>query len=99
MMTAARAASPRGRTSPLEVLRHDPAVYATGRVWSEKVEALWGADQAAFATLTPRGKRHGRARFWSQRLPRRPSSLGHGGSAGAQGSGHEAVSSRPGCST
>jgi len=55
MMTAARAASPRGRTSPLEVLRHDPAVYATGRVWSEKVEALWGADQAAFATLTPRG--------------------------------------------
>ena len=40
---------------PFEILRHDPAVYAAERVWSEKVEALWGADQAAFATLAPRG--------------------------------------------
>jgi Peptidase family M23 len=40
---------------PFEILRHDPAVYATGKVWSEKVEALWAADQAAFATLAPHG--------------------------------------------
>ncbi len=40
---------------PFEILLHDPAVYARGQVWSEKVEALWGADQAAFATLAPHG--------------------------------------------
>jgi pimeloyl-ACP methyl ester carboxylesterase len=40
---------------PFEILRHDPAVYVTGKVWSRKVEARWGADQAAFAALAPHG--------------------------------------------
>jgi pimeloyl-ACP methyl ester carboxylesterase len=40
---------------PFEILRHDPAVYAAGKGWSKKVETLWGADQAAFATLAPHG--------------------------------------------
>jgi pimeloyl-ACP methyl ester carboxylesterase len=40
---------------PFEILRHDPTVYATAKVWSNTVEAQWGADQDAFATLTPNG--------------------------------------------
>lgn len=40
---------------PFEILLHDPAVYATQEIWSETVEAQWGADEAAFATLAPRG--------------------------------------------
>jgi pimeloyl-ACP methyl ester carboxylesterase len=40
---------------PFEILLHDPAVYATRKVWSDAVEAHWGADQAAFAALAPRG--------------------------------------------
>ena len=40
---------------PFEILRHDPAVYADGKVWSEKVESLWGVDQAAFAMIAPHG--------------------------------------------
>lgn len=40
---------------PFEILRHDPAVYATRKVWSDTVEAQWGAEQVAFATLSPRG--------------------------------------------
>jgi len=40
---------------PFEILRHDPAVYAAGEVWSDTVEAQWAADQVAFATLAPNG--------------------------------------------
>lgn len=40
---------------PFEILLHDPAVYATRKVWSDTVEAQWGADEAAFATLAPQG--------------------------------------------
>ena len=40
---------------PFEILRHDPAVYAARKIWSATVEAQWGADQAAFATLAPHG--------------------------------------------
>ncbi len=40
---------------PFEILLHDPAVYATRKVWSDTVEAQWGADQAAFAGLAPQG--------------------------------------------
>ncbi len=40
---------------PFEILLHDPAVYATREIWSEAVEAQWGADEAAFAALAPRG--------------------------------------------
>ena len=40
---------------PFEILRHDPAVYAARNIWSEDVEVRWGADQAAFAELSPRG--------------------------------------------
>lgn len=40
---------------PFEILLHDPAVYAAEDVWSETVEAQWGADEAAFATLAPHG--------------------------------------------
>jgi pimeloyl-ACP methyl ester carboxylesterase len=40
---------------PFEILLHDPAVYATHKVWSDTVEAQWGADEAAFATLAPQG--------------------------------------------
>ena len=40
---------------PFEILRHDPAVYAEQEMWSDNVEAQWGADQAAFAALAPRG--------------------------------------------
>ncbi len=40
---------------PFEILRHDPAVYATRNVWSDTVEARWGAEQIAFATLAPKG--------------------------------------------
>ncbi|WP_028280065.1 hypothetical protein [Arthrobacter sp. H5] len=38
---------------PFEILRHDPAVYAAGKVWSDTVEAQWGADETAFAELAP----------------------------------------------
>ena len=40
---------------PFEILRHDPAVYASQNVWSAKVEARWARDQAAFAALAARG--------------------------------------------
>jgi pimeloyl-ACP methyl ester carboxylesterase len=40
---------------PFEILRHDPAVYATRRVWSDAVEVQWGVDQDAFATIAPKG--------------------------------------------
>jgi len=40
---------------PFEILRHDPAVYASGKVWSATVEHQWGAEQAAFARLAPKG--------------------------------------------
>jgi pimeloyl-ACP methyl ester carboxylesterase len=40
---------------PFEILRHDPAVYAAKKVWSETVEEQWGAGQAAVAALAPRG--------------------------------------------
>ncbi len=40
---------------PFEILLHDPDVYATQEIWSETVEAQWGADEAAFAALAPRG--------------------------------------------
>jgi pimeloyl-ACP methyl ester carboxylesterase len=40
---------------PLEILRHDPAVYAEQEVWSSTVEAQWGAAQAAYAALAPHG--------------------------------------------
>ncbi len=40
---------------PFEILLHDPAVYATHKIWSETVEARWGADEAAFAKLSPQG--------------------------------------------
>ncbi|TRW47098.1 alpha/beta fold hydrolase [Georgenia yuyongxinii] len=40
---------------PFEILRHDPAVYAAAEVWNATVEAQWGAEQAAFARLTPEG--------------------------------------------
>ena len=40
---------------PFEILLHDPAVYAAEDVWSEAVEAQWGADEAAFASLAPHG--------------------------------------------
>jgi pimeloyl-ACP methyl ester carboxylesterase len=40
---------------PFEILLHDPAVYAAQHVWSDTVEAQWGADEAAFAALAPQG--------------------------------------------
>ena len=40
---------------PFEILLHDPVVYADGKIWSETVEAQWGADEAAFAKLAPQG--------------------------------------------
>ena len=40
---------------PFEILLHDPAVYAAGEIWSADVEAQWGADEAAFAALAPKG--------------------------------------------
>jgi pimeloyl-ACP methyl ester carboxylesterase len=40
---------------PFEILRHDPAVYATRKVWSATVEARWAADQDAFAALATNG--------------------------------------------
>ncbi|MGA9747983.1 MAG: alpha/beta hydrolase [Nocardioides sp.] len=40
---------------PFEILLHDPAVYAAQEMWSETVEAQWGADEAAFAQLAPQG--------------------------------------------
>jgi pimeloyl-ACP methyl ester carboxylesterase len=40
---------------PFEILLHDPAVYAAENVWSDAVEAQWGTDEAAFATLAPHG--------------------------------------------
>jgi len=40
---------------PFEILRHDPAVYATRKVWSAPVEAHWGAAQVDFAALAPQG--------------------------------------------
>jgi pimeloyl-ACP methyl ester carboxylesterase len=40
---------------PFEILLHDPTVYATEKIWSDTVEAQWGADEAAFAALAPRG--------------------------------------------
>jgi hypothetical protein len=40
---------------PFGILLHDPAVYATEKIWSAAVEAQWGADEAAFAALAPHG--------------------------------------------
>ena len=40
---------------PFEILLHDPAVYATRKIWDATVEAQWGADEAAFAALARRG--------------------------------------------
>lgn len=40
---------------PFEILLHDPAVYATRKIWSDTVEAQWGTDEAAFAKLAPQG--------------------------------------------
>jgi pimeloyl-ACP methyl ester carboxylesterase len=40
---------------PFEILRHDPAVYAARKVWSDAVEAQWAADETVFATLAPSG--------------------------------------------
>lgn len=40
---------------PFEILLHDPAVYASRKIWSETVEAQWGADEVAFAQLAPQG--------------------------------------------
>ncbi len=40
---------------PFEILRHDPAVYASKKIWSAAVEAQWGAEQDAYAALTPDG--------------------------------------------
>ena len=38
-------------TARLEILLHDPAVYAANNVWSATVEAPWAIDEAAFAAL------------------------------------------------
>jgi pimeloyl-ACP methyl ester carboxylesterase len=43
---------------PFEILLHDPAVYATERIWSTTVEAQWGVGEAALAALAPRGAVH-----------------------------------------
>ena len=56
---------------PFEILRHDPAVYAAHKVWSDNVEAQWATDEAAFAALAPHGTARC-ARLRSQRLPGRP---------------------------
>jgi pimeloyl-ACP methyl ester carboxylesterase len=40
---------------PFEILRHDPAVYAAGAVWTTAVEERWATAQTAFADLAPRG--------------------------------------------
>ncbi len=40
---------------PFEILLHDSDVYASRKIWSETVEAQWGADEAAFAALAPQG--------------------------------------------
>jgi len=40
---------------PFEILRHDPAVYASQEIWSATVEAQWAAEQDAFADLTSDG--------------------------------------------
>ena len=61
---------------PFEILLHDPAVYAAERCGATTVEAQWGADEAAFAALAPRGTVHGRAGLRAQHLPRRPRRLG-----------------------
>lgn len=42
-------------TSPSEILRHAPAVYAARKVWSAAVGAQGGADETAFAALAPHG--------------------------------------------
>ena len=43
---------------PFEILLHDPAVYAAAEVWSAEVEDQWGTDEAAFASLAPKGAVH-----------------------------------------
>lgn len=40
---------------PFEILRHDPAVYEEGEIWSAAVEARWVAAEEAFAALAPHG--------------------------------------------
>lgn len=40
---------------PFEILRHDPAVYASEGIWSPALEAQWGAEQNALADLTTDG--------------------------------------------
>jgi pimeloyl-ACP methyl ester carboxylesterase len=34
---------------PFKILLHDPAVYATEKIWSADMETRWGADEAAFS--------------------------------------------------
>lgn len=40
---------------PFEILRHDPAIYATQAIWSPGVEDLWATEQQALAELSPHG--------------------------------------------
>lgn len=40
---------------PIEILRHDPTVYASHKIWSTGFEAQWAAEQDAFAELTSDG--------------------------------------------
>ena len=54
---------------PFEILRHDPAVYAAGKVWS----GTWrpnGAPTRPRSPPSPRRAPPGRAWLWPQRLPR-----------------------------
>lgn len=40
---------------PVEILRHDPAVYAANGTWDADLEQRWSADQDTLAALTTRG--------------------------------------------
>ncbi len=40
---------------PVQILRHDPAVYAANGTWDTDVETRWAAGQDSLAALSPRG--------------------------------------------
>ena len=74
---------------PFEILLHDPAVYAAGKIWSDDRGGPVGRRRGRVRHARPAGHRPGRAGLWAQRPPGRPSCLGRCRPSGAGRSGQE----------
>jgi pimeloyl-ACP methyl ester carboxylesterase len=79
---------------PFEILRHDPAVYATEKVWCAESRGAVGYRPGRLRHPRPARHRHDRARLRTQHLPRCPSCLSRCRSTRARRSGQGAVNNR-----